>query len=88
MTRKCSWCGEFFEVEQHKRNNAVKYCSKECRIEARRESTRKAMRKYRKTIKERERGSQLGESHLNENPSHNFKKELWLVENEIRRIGL
>lgn len=66
----------------------MKYCSKRCRVEARRESTRKAMRKYRKTIKGRERGSQLGESHLNENPSPNFDKEYHIVEKELRRIGL
>lgn len=87
--QKCGWCGEVFTVDAKRQNNAVKYCSRDCRIEARRESNREATRKYRKMKQNDEnRGHLLGESHINEHPSSDFKKEYIIVRNEKRRLGL
>ena len=87
--KKCKWCGEYFTVEKKRKYNAVKYCSKNCRIEARREKNRESNRKYRKMKQNDEnRGHLLGESHINEHPSSDFKKEYYIVRNEKRRLGL
>lgn len=88
-TIKCGWCGEYFTVETRRGNNAVKYCSPTCRREKRREQQREYTRKWRKRIQgEEHRNYLLGESRIDEHPNKDWKKELKIIQKEMRRIGI
>lgn len=87
--RKCKWCGEYFTVENSRKNNAVKYCSSTCRHEARKELQRENNRRYRERKQNNEqRGHLLGDSRINEHPCSDFKHELAIIRKEKRRIGI
>lgn len=80
--RLCQWCGKYF----HPNSPLAKYCSDECRDYAKKENNLIRQRRFQNKYQIKDKV--LGNSNLKQHRNEDFSRELELIRNERRRLGL
>lgn len=86
--RNCKWCGRSFRVPLTREYNATKYCCIKCSYYAKLEQNLEAKRKYDLKYKELSTYKQLGTKGLGQHRIDDFEKELEVIKNELKKMGL